>query len=133
MKSSLLVTTFVAFLTLSLAAASDPVRIENSTNELVDEVKDALDAGFLTNGYSQYIPGYGLHLFVEKARSLPQLDVAIDEISSALLKNHEDVLGLPSSEWLSIFFRASGEYDLIVRMRQNDTSSLEVWIDGELE
>ncbi len=133
MKSILLMTTLVAFLTLSLAAASDPVRIENSTNELVDEVKDALDAGFLTSGYSQYIPGYGLHLFVEKSRSLPQLDVAIDEISSALLKNHEDVLGLPSSEWLSIFFRASGEYDLVVRMRQNDTSSLEVWIDGELE
>ena len=133
MKSIVLVTMLVAFLALGLAAASDPVRIENSTNELVDEVKDALDAGFLTSGYSQYIPGYGLHLFVEKSRSLPQLDVAIDEISSALLKNHEDVLGLPGSEWLSIFFRASGEYDLIVRMRQNDTSSLEVWIDGELE
>lgn len=133
MRSIRLATALVALLTLGLATASDPVRIENSTNELVDEVKDALDAGFLTSSYSQYIPGYGLHLFLSKSRSLPQLDVAIDEISSALLKNHEDVLGLPTSEWLSVFFRASGEYDLIVRMRQGDTSSLEVWVDGQLE
>lgn len=122
-----------ACLSWGIAFASDPVRIENSTNDLVAEVKDALDAGFLTSSYSQYIPGYGLHLFVEKSRSLPQLDVSIDEISSALLKNNEDVLGLPDSEWLSVFFRASGEYDLIIRMRQGDPSSLEVWVDGELE
>lgn len=133
MRNFWLVLAVTAFLPWCIAAAADPVRIENSTNDLVTEVEDALDAGFLTSSYSQYIPGYGLHLFVVKSRSLPQIDDAIDNISSALLKNSDGVLGLPGSEWLSVFFRASGEYDLIVRMKQGDTSSLEVWVDGELE
>ena len=88
----------------SVVNASDPVRIENSTNKLVDDVRDALDAGFLTGDYSQYIPGYGFQLFVEKTRSLPQLDKAIADISSSLLGDSNDVVGLPGSEWLSVFF-----------------------------
>jgi len=91
-----------------------------------------LDAGFLTSDYSQYIPGYGFHLFVERTRSLPQLDTAIDDISSALLENSDAVVGLPDSEWISVFFRASGEYDLIIRIKQGQPS-LEVWVDGRLE
>ena len=117
----------------SVVNASDPVRIENSTNELVDDVRDALDAGFLTGDYSQYIPGYGFQLFVEKTRSLPQLDKAIADISSSLLGDSNDVVGLPGSEWLSVFFRAGTEYDLLIRMKQEDPQSLEVWVNGSLE
>lgn len=120
-------------ITCCIAVAADPVRIENSTNDLVDEIKDALDAGFLTSDYSQYIPGYGFHLFVERTRSLPQLDAAIDDISSALLEGNDAIVGLPGSEWISVFFRASGEYDLLIRMMQGQSSSLEIWVDGRLE
>lgn len=129
----LTVAAFATFTTGSIVNASDPVRIENSTNDLVDEIKDALDAGFLTSDYSQYIPGYGFHLFVEKSRSLPQLDEAIAEISATLDENSDSVVGLPSSEWLSIFFRAANEYDLLIRMRHANPSSLEIWVNGERE
>lgn len=121
------------FVGTGTAFAANPVRIQNSANDLVGEVKDTLDAGFLTSEYPQYIPGYGFHLFVDKSRSLPKLDEAIEDISSTLLKYNETVIGLPGSEWISVFLRARGEYDLLIRMNQGQSSSLEVWVDGTLE
>lgn len=125
--------TLSLFLGTGVTFAANPVRIQNSANDLVSEIKDTLDAGFLTSEYPQYIPGYGFHLLVGKSRSLPKLDEAIADISATLLKYNDTVLGLPDSEWISVFFRARGEYDLLIRMKQNQSSSLEVWVDGTLE
>ncbi len=62
--------------------------------------------------------------------SIPSCTIT-DDVSSSLLESSDAVVGLPDSEWISIFFRASGEYDLLVRMRQGQPSSLEVWVDGD--
>jgi hypothetical protein len=129
----LLFATFL-ILTISPIYAASPQIVESSSDNLLEEIRRDIDAGFLTNDdLGHYIPGYGLELVLEKSNSVPDLDDAVRRISDTMLDYNDTISGLAEDDWVSIYFSAFDDYNLLIRMKQNKPETLEVWTNGYLQ
>lgn len=114
--------------------SANPGQIENSADDLVQAIKPTTgNRGVSATEVSHYIPGYGLHLAFERVFGIPKLDDATKQLSAALLDKGDTIEGLAKDEWISIFYRVDGDiniYDLVIRMKQGQPDTLEVWVNG---
>lgn len=117
-------------LTASALAADLPTLTSSQaalTGALEGVLKDPLEV-------VHHIPGYGYH-FAARA-TFEELDVAetIDTVVNLLVTLAPTMRGLDPGDWLSVFYRGrvgfTAKYDLVVRVRWDDTSIVEVWRDG---
>ena len=122
------------FCLLTITFAADPSKVTKSARPLLEALESQGGEYIIPQINAAYIPDYGLQVLVTYVRPFDEIDT---EVLKGLLKQlisgaASSIEGLNSNDWVSIALNAQPPASyLVVRLRPDNPSSLEVWVDGE--
>lgn len=122
--------TYVVLVIISLATAAEP----NAVIESALPLEGAIQAGAMSV-VSQYLPDYGLQVNAFTLEGATEDEFNRETLVSLVVGLAATIRGLDSDDWVSVGFTRSDFLDnrtlLLVRVKQNQPETLEVWVNGE--
>jgi hypothetical protein len=117
-------------LTFSQAQTFDLQAIKDSEGTLDGALEGAFEALAVS---TVYLPNYGLHFDISDLIQDGTAQDSINKISELINALSSTVKGLDPSDWLSVSYEYASfdeSYSAIVRMKQGQAETLEVFLDG---
>ena len=119
----------------SLACAQSVVR---ESAEPLEGALSTMDGAIYLRAY---LPGYGLQLSGRQSSfgNLPTVSEVTDFLATQTTALAPTIRGLAEGEWVSVTLALSTEdargrvQEITVRVKHDDPTTLEIWIDGELQ
>ena len=119
---------------LGVAFAVNPSVVTKSARPLLDALESQGEEYIIPYANAAYIPDYGLQVLVTYVRPFDEIDLeTLQRILEQLLSGAaSNIEGLNKGDWVSIALNAQPPASyLVVRLRPDTPSSLEVWVDGQ--